>query len=43
LPITNFTEEVKEDELKKRGKVKDKGKEIGQITEFDGSNDEKSK
>ena len=34
LPITNFTEEIKEDELRKRGKAKDKGKELGQITEF---------
>jgi hypothetical protein len=29
LPITNFTEEIKEDELRKRGKLKEKGKEIG--------------
>jgi hypothetical protein len=34
LPITNFTEEVKEDEMRKRGKDKDKGKELGEITEF---------
>jgi hypothetical protein len=34
LPITNFTEEVKEDEAKKRGKTKEKGKELGVLTEF---------
>jgi len=34
LPITNFTEEVKEDEVRKRGKDRDKGRELGQITEF---------
>jgi len=34
LPITNFTEEVNESEMRKRGKDKDKGKELGVITEF---------
>jgi hypothetical protein len=29
LPITNFTEEIKEDQQKKRGKTADKGKELG--------------
>jgi hypothetical protein len=29
LPITNFTEEVKEDEHRKRGKTKEANKEIG--------------
>ena len=38
LPITNFTEEIKEDSLKKRGKEKEKGKELGQMTDF--SNEE---
>jgi hypothetical protein len=34
LPITNFTEEIKEDELRKRGKQADQGKEVGQLTEL---------
>jgi hypothetical protein len=35
LPVTNFTEEINESELRKRGKDKDKGKELGVITDFD--------
>ena len=42
LPITNFTEEIKEDAHRKRGKTKDKGKEIGQITNFTNNSDEES-
>ncbi len=34
LPVANYKEEVKEDELKKRGKAKDKSKQIGVITRF---------
>ena len=34
LPITNFTEEINESELRKRGKDRDKGKELGEITDF---------
>jgi hypothetical protein len=34
LPITNFTEEVKEDEVRKRGKAKEKGKDVGEITDL---------
>jgi hypothetical protein len=34
LPITNFTEEINESEMRKRGKDKDKGKELGVLTEF---------
>ena len=34
LAVTNYTEEVKEDEQKKRGKAKDKSKQIGVITRF---------
>ena len=33
LPVTNFTEEVKEDELRKRGKQKE-GKQLGVLTRF---------
>ena len=29
LPITNFTEEINENAMRKRGKDKDKGKEVG--------------
>ena len=32
--MSNFTEEVKEDDVKKRGKAKDAGKQIGVITRF---------
>jgi hypothetical protein len=39
LPINNFTEEVKEDETKKRGKVKEKGKELGVITNFNSASE----
>ena len=42
LPITNFTEEIKEDELKKRGKMKETGKDIGQITDFSANSEEES-
>lgn len=34
LPITNFTEEINESEMRKRGKNKDQGKELGVITEL---------
>ena len=37
LPITNFTEEINESELRKRGKDRDKGKELGVITDFSNS------
>jgi hypothetical protein len=40
LPIANFTEEMNETELRKRGKDKDKGKELGVITDFSGAGDE---
>ena len=42
LPITNLTEEVQEEGNKKRGKTNDKGKEIGQITNFSSNSDEES-
>lgn len=29
LPVTNFTEDLKQDDVRRRGKDKDKGKEIG--------------
>ena len=34
LPITNFTEEINEVQLRKKGKGADKGKEVGEISEF---------
>ena len=34
LPVTNFTEEIKEDDMRKRGKAKDAGKQIGVVTKF---------
>lgn len=40
MPITNFTEEIKEDELKKRGKMKESGKELGHITDFEANSEE---
>jgi hypothetical protein len=41
LPITNFTEEIKEDDIRKRGKKdKDKGKDIGAITDFTNNDEE---
>lgn len=40
LPVTNFTEEIKEDELKKRGKAKQTGRELGTITNFEEQNEE---
>lgn len=39
LPITNFTEEINESEMRKRGKDKDKGKELGVITELQNEED----
>ncbi len=38
--MTNFTEEIKEDELRKRGKAKQAGKELGTITNFEDQNDD---
>ena len=43
LPITNFTEGMKEEEHKKRGKSKEKGKDLGVITDFSTSSDDLSK
>jgi hypothetical protein len=42
LPVTNFTEEINESELSKRGKNKDKGKELGVITNFDGTGEDEN-
>jgi hypothetical protein len=40
LPITNFTEEINESEMRKRGKAKDNDKELGVITDLKGEEDE---
>ena len=40
LPITNFTEEINENAMRKRGKDKDKGKEVGVITELQNDEDQ---
>ena len=42
LPVTNFTEEINESVLRKRGKDKDKGKEIGTITDFTSNEEEEA-
>ena len=34
LPVTNFTEDVKEDEKRKKGKTKETGKQLGVLTRF---------
>jgi len=40
LPVTNFTEEIKEDEVRKRGKAKETGKQLGEITHFNSQSSE---
>ena len=41
LPVSNYTEEINETELRKRGgKDKDKGKELGVITDFSGTGED---
>lgn len=40
LPITNFTEEINESEMRKRGKDKEKGKELGVVTDFQNEEDQ---
>lgn len=39
LPITNFTEEINENAMRKRGKDKDTGKEVGVITDIENEED----
>lgn len=34
LPVTNFTEEISQEQLRRKGKAAEKDKEIGQVTEF---------
>lgn len=39
LPITNFTEEINENAMRKRGKDKGNGKEVGVITDLENEED----